>query len=194
MVTQSESIKKSQNRYKDLSNLRGVGGFQQVLALYNDYAFIDERTGKGEDRAGGAVVEAMTNWYHLMEGIVANTYELPVRWYLVIFKPYNAPYGRDPDFFKVKGIDKCRKLFRKPLAYVVTREVEAEKVHVNAIVATEQKLESQHDRSYCSKYKLHVQQLNTLGDRQRALVYITKEHKQRTFIKYLDYITYSRKK
>lgn len=187
-------FKGSKKLSKEILPLRGVGGFREVLALYNEYSFIDdERTGKGEDRAGGAVVEAMTNWYHLMEGIVENTYELPVQWYLVIFKPYNRPYERDPDFFKVKGLDKCRKLFRKPQAYVVTREVEAEKVHVNAIVATAQQLENLHDQSYCSKYKLHVQILHSLGDRRRALAYITKEHKMRTFTKYLDYISYSRK-
>lgn len=111
---------------------------------------------------------------------------------MVVFKPFDRAYERDPCFFQVKGLDKCRKLFKRPTAYIMTREIIASKIHVNSLVATTENLIDYHDSSYCSKYKVHVSELHNLGDRQRVLVYITKEGKKRTFIKYLDYIVYSK--
>lgn len=180
---------------KDILPLRGVRGVERsIMAQYQEYAFINNSVnGKGEDRATEGVVEAITQWEHLMEAIIRRSYERPIQWYYIVFKPYNAPYGRDPDFFKVKGLDKCRKILRAPQAYILTRETDAEKVHVNMLVATSQDLLSLHDQSYCSKYKLSVQSLRTLGDRRRVLTYLLKESKTRTFIKYLDYIHYERK-
>lgn len=165
-----------------------------IEELYKDYAFIeDPRNGEGEACCSEAKVEAITKWSTTMGAIIERSYERPIEWFLIVFKPYDKPYAKDPAFYAVKGIDKCRKLFKRPQAYILTRETQAQKVHVNAIVATDQDLLKYHDQSYCSKYKTHVQLLNSLADRQRALAYITKEGTSRTFTKYLDYLIYSRK-
>lgn len=183
---------------KDILPLRGVRGVERsIMAQYQEYAFInDSVNGKVVGRAAAGVdgaVNGITKWELLMRRTISRTYEDPVKWYFIVFKPYNAPYERDPDFFKVKGLDKCRKLLKAPQAYILTRETDSSKVHVNMLVATSQELLHRHDQSYCSKYKLHVEQLDTLGARRRVLAYIIKESKKRTFIKYLDYLHYERK-
>lgn len=177
---------------KEILPLRGVRGVDELMEhFYNQYAFIDG-TAEAKPVAGEAEDEAIYKWKLDMERVITRTYESPFQWYLVVFKPFNKPYLKDSAYFSIKGIDKCRKLFKRPLAYIFTRETEAKKVHINAIVLSDQDLNRLHDQSYCSKYKLHVQQLHNVGDRQRALAYITKEHSKRTFTKYLDYLVYSK--
>lgn len=191
-------------KYKAILPLRGVRGEHQIIAnlqeLYNEYSFIDSSgTAEAKTIAGEAEDEASIKWHHLsdslgqkMGAIIKRSYERPIYWYLVVFKPYNKAYEKDIDWFKVKGIDKCRKLFKRPSCYLLTREILSQKVHVNAIVATSQDLIVQHDQSYCNKYKLHVQMLHNLSDRLFALTYVTKEREQRSFVNYLDYIIYNK--
>lgn len=153
---------------------------------YTEYAFMDPSE-------AGSANEVETGAHQLMDydnakSVVSRTYESPVQWYFVVWKPFNRAYEKDPDFFRVKGLDKCRQMFKKPNAYVVTRETESTKVHINAVVATSQPLDAKHETSYCNKYKVHVQRLSTLGDRLDVLSYITKENRDRSFTKYLDYL------
>lgn len=165
----------------------------RIQKLYSTYAFQNMAEGAGE-----AVAEATSKLHEpdaLVMGkqIIERTYELPCKWYYIVYKPFSKPYARDPDFFKVKGLDKCRKSLRKPLAYIMTRETLAAKVHINAIVCTTEDLLLKNDQSYCSKYKLYVSELKSIGDRRRVLDYIMKEASLRPFIKYLDYLIYYRK-
>ena len=173
-----------------MPSIRGdIGGINQVRAMYSEYAFIDDNgTVRAKPAQAKPKAEATTKWDHIVE----RSYEEPVKWYLIVFKPYDKPYGRDPAFFIHRGLDKCRKLLKRPHAYVMTREIKAAKVHVNAIAATSQDILRHHDQSYCSKYKIHVQLLHNLGDRRRALAYITKESNERTFEKYRDYLVHSK--
>jgi len=142
---------------------------------YSEYAFLAE----GQN-ASGAVVEASL----IGSNIIARSYD--AKWYMVVFKPFNKAYEKDNAWFQFKGIDRCRKWLKKPLAYVFTREIEAEKTHINAIVCTNDDLMLKHEGVVANKYKLHIQQLKTLGDRQNALLYIQKERRQ--LIEYIDYI------
>lgn len=143
---------------------------------YSNYAFLAEGQNAGE-----AVVEASL----IGRSIIGRTYE-KAQWYLLVFKPFNKAYERDHEWFQYKGIDRCRKWLKKPLAYVFTREIEAEKTHINAIVCTNEDLMMSHEGVVANKYKLHIQELKTLGDRQNALSYIQKE--RRTLHQYIDYI------
>lgn len=165
----------------------------RIQKLYSTYAFQN----MAED-AGEAGVEAMSKLHEpdaLVMGkqIIERTYELPAKWYFIVYKPFDKPYARDPDFFKVKGLDKCRKSLKKPLSYIMTREIMSAKVHINAIVCTTEDLASKNESSYCSKYKLYVSELKSTGDRRRVLDYIMKEASLRPFTKYLDYLIYNRK-
>lgn len=156
-----------------------------IQHLYQEYAFLPEPSeaeGWSETEPGA---------YSIMANIIARTYESPYKWYMVVFKPFNKPYALDPDWYAFKGLSKCRDMFKKPQAVVLTREVNAEKIHVNAIVCTDQALLHRHDRAYCNKYKIYVVELPQQRDRQNALSYISKEAKTRTFKKYMDYIAYS---
>lgn len=136
-----------------------------------------------------AVVEAK----HIMvplTGRIMRTYEDGF-WWFIVFKPLNAPYEKNPDWFRNKGLDHCRKMVKHPSTYISTREINASKVHVNMIVHTSTNdVLKRHDTIYCNKYKIHVSVLLGLADRQRVLAYITKESKDRTFERYLDYNYY----
>lgn len=121
-----------------------------------------------------------------MRIICDRTYEDNLKWYFVVFKPFNKPYLKDPDWFAVKGLDNCRQHFKKPSAYILTREIEAEKIHINALVCTS--TPPIHDSVYNNKYKLHVKLLLTIIDRQSVLTYITKEFHNKTPLRYLDYL------
>lgn len=154
---------------------------------YSNYAFISENV-QVEDAQSKMKHEDMTNMLQL----IGRTYEKPMKWYYVTFAPYNDPYERDSDWFKVKGMDYCRLFFKKPQVSILTRETIATKIHINALVCTDQDLET--GQNYRNKYRLNVHELATLGDRRRILTYITKESTQRTpYLKYLDYYYYGRK-
>lgn len=159
----------------------------RIQKMYQSYAFLPEKQAepvesKTEDRVS-------IQW----ESIISRTYEKPFDWYLVVFSPINKAYTKDPDFFKVKGLDKCRMMFKKPQAYVMTREIHnCQKIHVNGLVCTDQDLMKRNTTIYCNKYYVHVQRLPLPVDRDRVLTYITKEATKRTYLKYLDYLHYSR--
>ena len=159
-----------------------------IQSLYKDYAFIKDQACPGKAKP---IARVITEW----DDVISRTYEAPKKWHLVVFSPLDKAYAKDPAFFRVKGLDKCRRFFKKPSAYVMTREIhDCAKVHVNALVCTEQDIQHvlRNNSIYCNKYYVHVQQLSTPGDRYRALSYITKESKIRTFEKYLDYLIHSK--
>lgn len=153
----------------------------ELQHLYTAHAFLEEDVGCSEAETG-----ATTLWGNLL----TRTYESPFKWYFVVFKPFNRAYERDPAYFKHKGLSKCRDLFKRPEAILLTKETQATKVHVNALVCTSQDLLSKHQSAYCNKYKLHVSKLEQPTDRHRVLDYITKESLSRTFELYRDYIYY----
>lgn len=150
---------------------------------YQEYAFIDDPI--STESEAKLELGALTILRDKMETIVSRSYE-GKQWYFVVFKPFNKSYNKCPDWYAIKGIDSCRKYFKRPSAYILTRETEAEKVHINALVCSENPPEE--GAVYNNKYKLHVDILPTLGDRLRVLTYILKEFPNRTFSQYLDYI------
>lgn len=157
---------------------------EDLQELYSSYSFLSDPP-KSEARGVEDVGEAS-----LPMSLNGRTYESPYEWYLVVFKPYNDKYLKDPEWFKVKAMDACRKMFRSPREVYMTREIEANKVHINAVVCTSQELLHRHEKTYCNKYKLHVSWLERRADRENALAYIQKEAYKRPFTKYLDYYNY----
>lgn len=151
-----------------------------IEKLYSEYAFINPSEAEGE---GEAVTGAITN----MLQVIKRSYE-DHKWYFVVFKPFNRAYDKNPDWFAIKGLDHCRKMFKSPAAYILTREVNAEKIHINALVCTKENVCLRHDKSYCNKYKIHVNEMTSVCDRHRVLAYITKENTSRPYVNYLDYL------
>ncbi len=144
------------------------------------------------DEVGETNVELSAT--NIWTNIVRRTYEKPNNWYFVVFCPLDKPYDKDPDFFKVKGLDKCRSFFKKPQAYIMTREIlDCEKIHVIALVCTTQDLMLHNKKIYCNKYYVDVQLCPLPADRDRVLTYITKEKTKRSpYLKYLDYLNMMR--
>lgn len=161
---------------------------QHIQHLYKDYAFINPSEAQNRRCAVEDVGEES-----LEEQLIARSYEKPFKWYFVVFAPYDDPYNKDPDWFKVKGMDTCRLCFKKPQVNIMTREIlDCEKVHVNSLVCTDQVLTDGHN--YRNKYRMYVRQPCTLFDRQTILTYIQKERTLRKpYLQYLDWYTYGRK-
>lgn len=119
--------------------------------------------------------------------IVNRTYEQ--KWYFIVYAPYDKSYAKDPEWYQVKALDYCRQKLRQAKAYVLTRETEANKTHINALVCSSFDYNTLHGKTLAHKFKRHVTELKTPADRHNVLRYIQKESAKRSFIKYLDYIT-----
>lgn len=107
--------------------------------------------------------------------------------YFMVFKPFNKTYLKDPDWYRIKGLDAIRKSIN-PNAYFITREIKATKVHINMLCYDTRDLSKLDGRNRLNKYRVHVTQLKDKGDRERVLNYITKEAREREYIKYSDYL------
>lgn len=139
-----------------------------------------------------ARTEAITKYSYDNEHfhkVLKRTYEDDYKWYLVVFKPFDKPYAKDQAWYQHRGIDAARRYFKKPQAFFITKEIDAEKTHINALVCTNQVLRDGHNTH---KYKLGVTAAKDIGCRRTFLDYICKESLTRTFEKYKDYILYIR--
>jgi len=119
--------------------------------------------------------------------LIERSYELPYKWYLITFKPFNKNYERDLDFYKNKCFDHCRKKVGTVKAYVMTREVDAAKVHVNMLVCTDRLLEPLLHEKQTNRYFIYCQECKNRHD---AYEYIIKESHTRMFYKHKDIIWY----
>lgn len=110
------------------------------------------------------------------------------KWYYIVFAPYDKAYDKDSEWFSNYAVDKARKwASTKSKAFYVTKEVEATKVHANLLICSASDLMKYHGKSAYNKYRMNVNELCTLGDRQRVLAYILKESENRSFKLYQDY-------
>lgn len=111
------------------------------------------------------------------------------RWWFLTFKPYNDSYQKDTTWYQKKGLDYVRKLLPKG-RYLITREIDSEKVHINVLISTDKDLKDWHDKAG-RKYKIWCKPLDDqCHDRVTIYDYITKEALTRPFEKYSDYIIY----
>lgn len=124
--------------------------------------------------------------------LLAPSYEKPHVWYFLVFKPYDRAYNKDPAWFQVKGLDRCRKILKRQAVHILTRETDATKTHINMVCCTDQDILVFHEKDLANKYKIHAQVLKDYADRENATTYMFKEELKRPFINYLDYIKYSR--
>lgn len=166
----------------------------KIQELYQNYAFMDsnEVGGRSEAECGATINGISTKYPLYRSAILERTYETPYNWYLLVFKPFNDSYERCLNWYLFKGIDQCRKKLGRCESYLMTREIDSTKVHVNAVACTSFDLTLYHNKNYCNKYKMHVQQLLSPFDREKAVDYIIKESSTRPWREYLDYIEYVR--
>lgn len=107
------------------------------------------------------------------------TYELPYRWYFITFAPFNKNYERDIEWYKTKGFDHCRKKVGKMEQYIMTRETNASKVHINIVCVVDRELRL----TNTNRYSVYCE---PCIDRRKAVEYILKESKKRYFENYID--------
>ncbi len=161
-----------------------------ILKIYQEYAFLPTSPEVEDERS-------VSQRYDLIiqqtDKQIKRSHEAPCQWYFVVFSPLNNAYAKDPEWFKFKGLSKCRDLFKHPEEVILTREIlDCEKIHINALVCCSEPPRLNNKSTYCNKYYANLVQVPGLPDRIRIRDYILKEGKHRTLEKYLDIITYSR--
>lgn len=159
---------------------------------YQQYAFLDTPSEASvessafisEDRH----TQDITKWFTIkayMSEIIKRTYDLPNKWYFVVFAPFNKAYAKDVDWFMHESLKATRRYFKRPKVIIGTKEIKSAKIHINWLVCTDQVLK---DGSNTSRHRLDVSVLNDIGDRRRVLDYILKESSERKFEQYKDYV------
>lgn len=131
------------------------------------------------------------NIAHDYRYIIERTYEAPLKWYFLTFKPFDKGYAKDTAWYQKKGIDHCRDKIGKAgkaHAYYLTRETKATKTHINALVLSESDLSKLHEKK-TNKYFIYCEAVN---DRFKVFDYIFKESRERYFNQYIDFAIYSK--
>jgi len=123
--------------------------------------------------------------------LVQRSYEKPFKWYYLTFAPFNKNYEKDIKFYLNDGFRHATKKIGKVECFIITREINAKKVHLNVLCCSDQSLEKLHQMK-TNKYSIHCQELPGPRDRRLVLEYILKESKSRYFHEHLDY-QYSKK-
>lgn len=176
----------------------------QLQKMYTNYAFIDtDGTARAQARcSGNAEDEALPQdgYYEQIHSQVTRSYESG-NWYKLVFKPYNKAYNENRDRMTVKAIDICRRCFvhkktkRIDMDFrsdyiVLSREIQdCTKVHVNALVHSENDLSLLHGTTHAGKYKVYCELLvGGTTSRRSWLNYMFKERTKRRMLKYLDYL------
>lgn len=125
----------------------------------------------------------------IMEAAILNSISDSAKWYYITFKPFDDSYAKLRNWYSVKGIESCASKVKSYKAKgLLTRETEAAKEHINALVCCDQDLTHLHDKVFNHKYKMYAVHAKDHEDRQRLFKYITKEFDARPAIKYKDYI------
>lgn len=117
--------------------------------------------------------------------LAKRTYEVPLRWYFLTFKPFDKNYERDIEEYLYKGFDHCRKKIGKVEILIMTREIEAKKVHINVLCASDRRLDTLLHQKHTNRYFIYCQECVSAWD---TFKYIFKESNARYFHKYLDYV------
>lgn len=158
---------------------------EDIQEQYLEYAFIESAVPVGTEAK--AEVEDIVKWDQLVVRSAEN--DGFGDWYFLVFSPMNRPYLKDPKWFNKSGLDKCRQKAGKCAAYLFTKEIEANKIHVNGLVKSLQPLDCLLNGKKCyNKYTIYCKRLATPPDVHRVFSYITKEVKTRTFELYNDYL------
>lgn len=135
--------------------------------------------------------EALLDVTKLYSHLIKRTYEYPIRWYYLVFKPFNSSYDEElysrplgpcSDYLRSIGCD----------LQILSREIIAPKIHVNAIVTSITDLTELSGKNITKRglgFKLNVQHLPTLGDRQGVFSYMFKEAEKRPFVLFVDHLS-----
>lgn len=117
--------------------------------------------------------------------ICRRTYELPFKWYYLVFAPYNAPYAKDKEWYNTKGLDACRKKVTSCESFFLTKEIEASKVHINALCLSTKSLAELNGKGILGKYRIYAEECYSAS---RTFHYMTKEFRYRNPVLFKDYL------
>lgn len=116
---------------------------------------------------------------------------IPRIWFIVA-SPYNRNYNKKQRFYQRNCFDYLRKYFdlRLPQKYLMTKEVNAAKTHVNILIID---YDSEtdwflYDNINTPNYRYSVQEVDDRQNSERVLAYMIKESHERRFSKYSDFV------
>lgn len=135
------------------------------------------------EQSGGEAEAEAKHIRRLYETHLRDSWSDGSRWYLQVYKPFDKAYAKDVDWYLYKGLDAVRRKLPTESIFLITREVRAEKCHINVLISTEVDLTKMHDKC-TNKYKIYSQRCE---DPLSSFHYIVKESRLRPFKKYLDY-------
>lgn len=134
-------------------------------------------------------IDGYNNVSSIYDSLVKRSYERS-EWYYVVFKPFNDSYEVNK-YANCLGI--CSDYLRSKVELaIMTREILAEKIHVNALVNSKEDLLDLDGINITKrglKYKLHVSVVEDLEHRMNIHRYIFKESDERDFTLYLDHLS-----
>lgn len=136
------------------------------------------------------------NMVHLYRPLIDRTYELPYRWYYLVFKPFNDSY--DVNKYSI-CLSKVSDYFRKSKhvdQLISSREILATKIHVNLLCASNEDLYKLfHGKNVTIrglKYKINVEYVDTYDHRYNILQYMFKEADVRDYQLYIDHQSFQK--
>lgn len=119
------------------------------------------------------------------------SYELPCTAYYLVINPYEEVYKKEINFFQSKRfLDSVQKYIKgkfDPIYYVITREINATRIHINVYMVCPRPITLKVG-SVNHRYGLWFRVIDTFHEtRSDILKYMFKENKTRPFEQYLDY-------
>lgn len=121
--------------------------------------------------------------------IIERSYEKPLNWYFLCFKPYDINYEKNINWYRTKGFDFARKKIGPVDSFIMTREIMAKKVHLNMMCVSDKPLDKLFHDKNTNYYRIYCV---PCYNRHRCLDYILKESRLRYFHKRIDYQYFSR--
>lgn len=109
---------------------------------------------------------------------IERTYEEPDSTYLIVLTPRNR---WKKDNYR-KDIPRLEKMLRSKLKYkriIITREINATKVHYNILITTSKDILKMHNKTFGKYYNFYVQKTPQVNDIKNAMQYICKEGDKR---------------
>lgn len=104
-------------------------------------------------------------------------------YYFCVFKPFDKNYQRDLPLYKSDGFNHVLKKLKLEKGYVMTRETESAKIHINILFKSDTELLFP-NKFMTNRYMIFAQECVS---KEATLEYIIKESKHRNFIQQLDY-------
>lgn len=123
----------------------------------------------------------------------SRTYELPYHTYYLVFQPLKARYAKNIEKYSndIKNLERTLRNRLKYKQILITREIDAQQIHYNVVITTDQNIIQYNKKAFNRNYGVHVQLCDSRKDQEKVLAYCFKEAKVRRF-RSIDHFQYTK--